>query len=134
LVVAIYISKSAYQAAHQTTPTAAVDSFLQATLQERDLSMAQDYMCSDSALTARVSKVINQIKSFDRGDANASVVYNWERPTTISRHQKQATVAARVRVRRFVDGAITNSRVSSWRFKTINESGWKVCGLTIPEN
>jgi 3-hydroxyisobutyrate dehydrogenase-like beta-hydroxyacid dehydrogenase len=124
LIAGGYIFTVSNKAAHQTSPTAAADSYLDATLNARNLDLAKGYMCDKSAVLKSTKSIINQLKG-----ASASISYSWTSPKQTAKHNDQATVEANVTATTIVNGSTSEAPTQTWTFNVVNQSGWKVCGV-----
>lgn len=131
--IIIYIGNSAYHVSHQMNPTQAVDGLLDAALNEHDAPATDKYLCDQTAVRDRVHGVIRQIKTFEKSNPGTFLTYEWSIRKVWQRRDR-ALVTAQVRARTTASGSSTNNPEQKWKFSMRNESGWKVCGLTIPEN
>jgi hypothetical protein len=131
--IIIYIGQDAYKAGHQSTPTGAAEGFLDAMLNEHDVELAENYACDNKALHLQLAKTVSDIKKFEsRPDSHIS--YLWDGFKTVSRSATRARLTSRVSTTTTVNNSIINNPPRTWKFSMRNESGWKVCGLTIPPN
>lgn len=132
LVAMIYITNSAYSAAHQKSPKQATDSFLDAMLNQRDLDIAENYMCNSAKLTRKVSSVIGDLQNYQRVGNGNFVTYHWTISTKY-RSDRRATAFASMYVRTVINQSSTLHR-ARWRIGLNNNDGWKVCTLYIPSD
>ncbi|GIL29568.1 hypothetical protein [Actinocatenispora comari] len=131
--IIIYIGQDAYKAGHQTSPTEAVDEFLDATLNKRSMDFASTYLCSNPPVKQKTRQLIGDIHAFEKSNPGTFLTYEWSIRKVWQRRDR-ALVTAQVRARTTASGSSTNNPEQKWKFSMRNESGWKVCGLTIPEN
>ena len=110
----------------RTTPTVAVDQYLEAALVDRDDSRASLYTCGRSADMQAIKSLREEIEGIEhRYGIHVNVA--WDKVTAEA--GKAATpVSARLRVQvPEVNGQYSES-LQQWRFQTEKRSGWRVCG------
>lgn len=133
VAVVIYIGQDAYKAGHQTSPTEAVDEFLDATLNKRSMDFASNYLCDDPPVTQKTRKLISDIHTFEKKNPGTFLTYGWS-VRKVWQHRDRALVTAQVRAKTTASGSSTNNPEQKWKFSMSDESGWKVCRLTMPAN
>lgn len=126
LVVGQYILRSAYQAGHQPTPTAAADAMLYAMLHDRDPASVGKYLC-DAPIEHKVDRLIQRINDFTRSGKN-TIDYNWDTHQTY-RSGDRATVAAKIEATVTQNGVLSSNPPEYWKLAMRDRGGWKVCGL-----
>ena len=127
LVVGQYVLRSAYQAGHQPTPTAAADAMLYAMLHDRDTSSVGKYLC-DAAIERRVDNLIQRITVFTKSGKN-TIDYNWDTHQTY-RSGNRATDAATIEATVTQNDVLSRNPPEHWKLAMRNQGGWKVCSLT----
>lgn len=133
LAVGLYIYQDAYRTAHQTSPSQAADGFLDATLNDHRLDLAENYMCNDDALDRQIGSMIQRIRSTQTEHPNAHIKYTWNGFRQLSRRDARASLTTDVAVSTIIGSAVSTSPAQTWTFEMRNEGGWKVCGLRVPE-
>lgn len=127
-----YVVRDAYRAGHQSDPTEAVEEFLDATLNERNLDLADNDLCDGRRLADRVQRMITAINGLENR-FHVSVEYDWAYPHGPVRHGSVATVAVEVgTLTTHSDGLMQTGPRQRWTFDLRNRSGWKICGFTVP--
>ena len=130
----LYIGQSAYQAGHQKSPTEAVDAMLDAALNNHDASATDKYLCSGGVKVKRtVHQLVRQINDFNQSNPGTFLTYEWSLSKT-SQRDDHAIVMAHVRAKTTSSGSSLSNPEQTWTFKMRDQGGWKVCGLTIPQN
>ncbi|HEY3503221.1 MAG TPA: hypothetical protein VGN37_10635 [Actinocatenispora sp.] len=133
LTVGIYIYQDAYRTAHQTSPSQAADGFLDATLNDHRLDLAENYMCDGDALERQIGSMIQRIKSAQTEHPNAQIKYTWSGFRQVSRRDARARLTTDVTVSTIIGSAVSTNPAQTWTFAMRNVGGWKVCGLRVPE-
>lgn len=124
----LYISQSAYQAGHQSTPTSAVNGFLDAALNDRYMSTMDKYLCGDTA-RRQAQTLLNQIDDVQAD--GSSVDFYWQNTHVTQRpNDNRATVTASVTATVTTDGKFVNNSPHTWRFHLQDRAGWKICSFT----
>ncbi|MEV0843672.1 hypothetical protein AB0I55_29520 [Actinocatenispora sera] len=131
--IVIYIGQDAYKAGHQMSPTQAVDGLLDAALNEHDAPATDKYLCDQVSVRDKIHDVVRQIKTFEKSNPGTFLTYEWS-VRKVWQRRDRALVTAQVHARTTASGSSTNNPEQKWKFSMRNESGWKVCGLTIPAN
>jgi|GEM_PF-6957966 len=129
VVVVFAINQSAYQAGHQPTPTAAARGLLYAMLNDRSTASSDKYLC-DGPVHRQVHRLIGQVNDFATGDNSISYSYGINTPTMHG--EDAATVTADVTARTTTSGSTIVQPTQTWTMSMRNDSGWKVCRLSIP--
>ncbi|MGA8114820.1 MAG: hypothetical protein WCA46_14235 [Actinocatenispora sp.] len=129
LAAGLYIFKDAYKVTHQTSPTDAADSYLDATLNKRSMSFSETYICAGTHIRRQTAKMISQIKEFEKATPGNFISYNWTDMKVLHRRASRAIITVEVQARTTVGGTTTNNPGVMWTFTLRNESGWKVCSL-----
>lgn len=129
VAVALYISQSAYHAGHQSTPTGAVNGFLDAALNDRYMSTMDKYLCGDTA-RRQAQRLLDQIDGVEAD--GSSVDFFWQN-TRITQHpsDNRAIVTAAVTATITTDGKFVNNSPHTWRFHLHDRAGWKICSFTM---
>lgn len=129
-----YIARSAYRAEHQPDPVDAVESFLDAALNMRNASLAEEDLCDDHRLVARTRALTTRITDFEARSTDR-LRYDWSRPRQAARHGDRATVTADVETRVLVveNRTVAESPPMTWTFDMRDRGGCKICGLVVPD-
>ncbi|MGH3659201.1 MAG: hypothetical protein ACRDUA_21335 [Micromonosporaceae bacterium] len=104
------------------SPTATVESFMDAAFNDKDLAAAEAYVCE--------KEVSSMTKDYDEtfGADGASVTASWSNPQVKSEDSSSAEVTLDVKMSVSYKGQ--NSDISgTWTFDLVDESGWKVCEI-----
>jgi hypothetical protein len=131
LIAGGYIFNVSQKAAHQTSPTAAVDAFLDAALHAHNLDLAEGYTCGSEDINRITKSTIDQIRSYEKAHPDTSVSYLWSNPTQKSRSGNHTTVTSDITARTIINGATTDAPAQTWTFDVRNKGGWKVCSVTM---
>jgi hypothetical protein len=131
LIVGGYIFNVSHKASHQTSPTEAVDSFLDATLNERNPDAVGKYLCNQQTIKKQVDSLINNLKVYQEKYPNNSVNYLWSAPKQKEKRGGHAAVTSDVTARTIINGASSDAPTQTWVFDMVDQSGWKVCGLKV---
>jgi hypothetical protein len=99
---------------NRSTPTVAVDQFLNAVFVDKNDERVRLFTCSGWT-TSQTAQV--------RDRFNPAVKVSWGVVTEQSRRGDQGTVTARLRLN--FQG---HSDLQEWRFDVVNRKGWRVCG------
>lgn len=132
--IVIYIGQDAYKAGHQTSPTSAVRAYLDATLNDHNADLAGSYTCANQRIHQQTTELIRRIEAALHDHPDAEIKYRWSRVRRTDDSEARTTVKADVYASTIIKDAVSTSPEQTWRFSMRNESGWKVCGLTIPAN
>lgn len=131
LIAGGYIFSVSQNASHQSSPTGAVDSFLDAELNERNPGAVEKYLCDKKTIKQQTNSLIDNLKNYQKQHPNNSIDYLWSSPRLKSKHEDHAVVTSSVTARTIVNGATSDAPSQVWTFSTVDESGWKICGMTI---
>ncbi len=131
LIAGGYIFNVSQRASHQASPTGAVDSFLDATLNERNADAVEKYLCDKRSIKHQIYSLISNLKKYQEEHPNNSVSYLWSSPKLNTNHRDRAAVTSSVTARTIINGATSNAPSQLWTFDMANQSGWKVCGVTM---
>lgn len=132
--IIIYIGQDAYKAGHQTSPTGAVRAYLDATLNDHNADLAGSYTCGGKVIRRQTSELIHRITAALHDHPDAEIKYRWSRVRRTGGGGPRTTVKADVYASTIIKDSVSTSPEQTWTFAMRNEGGWKVCGLTIPEN
>jgi hypothetical protein len=127
---ALYITRSAYQASHQASPTAAARGMLYATLHERDQAAVAKYLCNNT-IRRRVDKLIDRNVRYLSAHPGSSLTYTWSSVRQLSRHGGTATVTTDVDGDLIQNGQHYPASTQHWTMGLRDQGGWKVCSLSI---
>ncbi|MGH3746535.1 MAG: hypothetical protein ACRDT8_03960 [Micromonosporaceae bacterium] len=109
------------------SPTAVVESYLVA-VKDQDVDAAKDYVCSDQQIDDEV---------FDGGDfggqSKMEMDLSWQNVTEKSNDGSKAVVTADIHIKIEIDGESQEGN-GTFEFEVVDESGWKVCDVTPPDN
>jgi hypothetical protein len=131
LIAGGYIFSVSQKASHQTSPTEAVDSFLDAALNERSTDAVEKYLCDKKIIKQQVSSLIGDLKDYQTKNPTNTVNYLWTSPKLTTKHDDRAGVTSSVTARTIINGATSDAPAQIWTFDMANQSGWKVCGLKM---
>jgi uncharacterized membrane protein YvbJ len=129
LIAGGYIFNVSHRASHQTSPTEAVDSFLDATLNERNPDAVEKYLCNKRGIKTQVDSLIENLKDYKQKYPNNSVNYLWSSPKQTAKKGNHATVTSDVTARTIINGASSDAPTQTWVFEMVDQSGWKVCHM-----
>lgn len=129
-VTIAYIAQTAYQAGHQATPTAAVQDFLDAALNDRHMATVEKYLCNNQTVHRSVGTLITGINTYTRHHPNTTLTYDWDNVHQTTRTSQTATVTADIRTRATVSGTPLQEPAQLWSFQLADHAGWKICRLT----
>jgi hypothetical protein len=130
LAAGLYVARSAYQAGHQSSPTAAVNGLLDAALSDRDPASADKYLCPGGTIRRDVRTLIGRITGYERDTPGARIRYTWDTPRAVTRHGDSATVVAVVQPTSTDGTSVQAGERQSWRFDVRDRGGWHVCRMT----
>jgi hypothetical protein len=130
LIAGGYIFTESQKAAHQATPTGAVNSYLDSVLHDRKTDTAENYTCNNDSIKRLTKSTIDGINNYTHKYPGAVIDYTWSEPALKSKKGDRATVTSNVSASTTASERVTNSANVIWTFDVRNESGWKVCGLT----
>jgi hypothetical protein len=131
LIAGGYIFNVSQKASHQISPTGAVDSFLDATLNERSADSVEKYLCDKKSIKHQMDSLIGNLKKYQEEHPDNSVSYLWSSPKLSAKHGDRAAVTSDVTARTVINGATSDAPSQLWTFDMANQSGWKVCGVTM---
>ena len=127
--IGLYISRSAYEAGHQSSPTEAANAFLDAALNNRDVASADKYLCSNQAIHTKINGIIGGINDFSTD--GSSISYRWDTPTLRSRHDDHATVTTTLYADTTDSGdGGTDNPPQTLTMGMQDQGGWKLCSFT----
>jgi hypothetical protein len=109
-------------------PDLVVTSYLRALLNERDEVRAGIYVCANPSELAEIRALREQIEAQER-DFGVVITVSLEDLQREESGQQVANVAISIRRAAVIDG-VRQSVADRWRFRVVNESGWRVCGAT----
>lgn len=133
LAAGLYVFQDAYKAGHQSNPKDSADAYLDAVLNKRSMDFATTYLCGGAAVRGQTEKIISGIKRFEKANTGSTVKYIWTGFHQVSRTDSTATLTTQVTASTSVNDSVINNPAQTWTFTMRNESGWKVCGLRVPE-
>lgn len=114
---------------NRSAPDVVVDSYLRATLIDRNDSEANQFTCADPALLAPFEQYIAGVESREK-QFHATTSFTWG-PLTVSGSGNKAAVTVEITQSTFVEasGEAAESQ-HQWMFGTAKSSDWRVCGAT----
>src|SRR5262245_3403748 len=113
----------------RSQPDLVVSNYLRALLLDRDDDRAALHTCADPGGLAEIRAWRdNEIVARER-DLNVVMSVSWGVLTVAERTERTATVTTDIRRSANIDG-IPQSVLDTWRFQTVDENGWRVCGAT----
>jgi len=112
----------------RSDPDLVVTNYLRALLNERDETRAALYVCSDASGLSEIRALREQIESQEQ-ELGVVMSVSLEDLQREESGQRVVNVGISIRRAAVIDG-IRQSVADRWRFKVVNESGWRVCGAT----
>ena len=112
----------------RSDPDLVVTNYLRALLNERDETRAALYVCSDASGLAEITALREHIESQER-ELGVVMSVSLEDLRREESGQRVVNVGISIRRAAVIDG-IRQSVADRWRFKVVNESGWRVCGAS----
>jgi hypothetical protein len=108
----------------RTTPTVAVDQYLNATFVLRDASRAKLFTCGDPESIKETQDLLRDI-SEKEGRLGVHIAVSWE-SLKASTAASASTVDGVVRLNTTI-GGVPQEEIEQWRFSVSHRSGWRVC-------
>ncbi|GLI03524.1 hypothetical protein Pa4123_88020 [Phytohabitans aurantiacus] len=109
----------------RSAPDVAVDNYLRAYLVDRNQVRAEQYVCGQPSLES-VAALRSEIDRREK-DFNVSVQLTWGSLSVSEAGDQARLVRTDLTVASFADGQARARRVETWEFRTVDESGWRVC-------
>jgi hypothetical protein len=113
----------------RTNPEVVLIRYLDATFERKDPAMAGLYTCSNPKDLAPIDSLKVELERREK-EFGVTVQVASSRMTT-----EQSAVTTDLTISGSRDGNITSRRVETWRFKMVDDGGWRVCGaerLAVP--
>jgi hypothetical protein len=110
----------------RSTPDLVVRQYLQATFEEADTSRASLFTCSKPESLTEVQDTLTDVHQRE-SRFGVKIVVAWEGFAT-SEQGKRATVDLNLLIRVPEANGSTSESLDRWRFTTVDERGWRVCG------
>lgn len=129
LMVGGFVFFESQEAAHQATPTKAVDSYLDGMLYQHKTDVAESYTCGNGSIKRKTKSTVDGINKYIR-KTGALMDYTWSSPAVKSRKGDRAIVTSQVSALVTVDNRMDDSPVTTWTFDVRDQFGWKVCGFS----
>lgn len=112
----------------RSAPDVVVDNYLRSLLVERDNVRAGLYACRDADLGA-IRSLRDEAERRER-DFDVTVRITWGALAREEAGQGRETVSTNLTISGIAQGQVRSERRESWRFITIENNGWRVCGAT----
>jgi hypothetical protein len=108
----------------RSTPTVAVDQYLNATFVARDASRARLFTCADPQSIGEGQGLLRDVQDKE-ARFGAHIAVSWE-SLKASVKDNSATVDGVVRLNTTIGGN-SQEEIQNWRFSVSRRSGWRVC-------
>jgi hypothetical protein len=110
----------------RSAPDVVVDSYLRALLVDRNDATAALHTCGQDADLSAIEQLRSDIEGQERR-LDTAISVSWGKLTVQQDNEATASVSTSVQRTATVDGA-TQSLADDWRFRVVEEGGWRVCG------
>lgn len=118
---AFFLLRNAETGAGAAEPTSAVQSFLTAVYQDRDVDRAAGLVCSSARDRKRIATKVAEVKKY--AETHQGTRFRWSPPEVDDRTDERATVTTTVTATT-ADEKVTDQQL---RFTVVRDNGWWVC-------
>jgi hypothetical protein len=108
----------------RSTPTVAVDQYLNATFVARDASKARSFTCADPQSISEGQNLLRDVQEKE-GRFGVHIAVSWE-SLKASTEANSGTVDGVVRLNTTIGGN-PQEEIQNWRFSVSRQAGWRVC-------